>query len=209
MHPIHHRLLMITASLLLTGASARGDEEPAAEPLELTRLREQFQHRVDQEMVPWREKYRKELQKLEDRLIAERKLVEALAVKKEREASAPLSTEPAAAAATATGNSKVPGSANEAREMLAGTVWLVYPKDDRKMQSPEDIYHFLDGNTALVFSTKRSFQWSAQSATDASIAFLAGNIEMKFNFAKSEGVLGYQGKEFAMVLAGRPADTRK
>lgn len=42
-------------------------------------------------MIPWREKYRMELQKLKDSLIQERKLVEKLPVKKERDPSAPIS----------------------------------------------------------------------------------------------------------------------
>ena len=52
MNAIRPRILMLVAGLLLSGASARGDEEPAAEPLELTRLRQQFQHRLDQELEP-------------------------------------------------------------------------------------------------------------------------------------------------------------
>jgi hypothetical protein len=204
MHPIRHRLLIFTASLVLTGSSVRG-EEPTAEPLELTRLREQFQHRVDQEMAPWREKYRKELQKLEDRMIAERKLVEALAVKKEREASAPLSTEPAAA----TGPSKVPGSVSEAREMMAGTVWLVYLKEDRKRETPVDVYQFLDEGAVFVFSQKRTFKWSLQSANEMAIEFLAGKIEAKLDFEKLSAASSYLSTEYVMVHAGRPATSSK
>ena len=205
MNAIRPRILMLVAGLLLSGAGARGDEEPAAEPLELTRLRQQFQHRLDQELAPWREKYRKELQKLEDRMIAERKLVEALAVKKEREASAPLSTEPAAAA----GSSRVPGSVSEARETLAGTVWLVYLKEDRKREAPVDIYHFLTEDSAFVFSQKRTFQWSLNAENEVTIPFVAGNIEMKLDFSKNQGDSKYQTTEHVIVLAGRPATSRK
>lgn len=60
-------------------------QEETAEPIELTRLREQFSNRIEQEMKPWRDRYAQELQKLEDRLIKDRKLTEALAVKKEKE----------------------------------------------------------------------------------------------------------------------------
>jgi hypothetical protein len=205
MNAIRPRILMLVAGLLLSGASARGDEEPAAEPLELTRLRQQFQHRLDQELEPWREKYRKELQKLEDRMIAERKLVEALAVKKEREANAPLSTEPAAA----TGSSKVPGSEDETRDMLIGTVWLVYQKDDRKRAAPVDVFHFLDAGNVYVFSRKNSFKWSAQTKADVYLQFPEGKFDINIDFQKMEGSSKFLGIDYVIVNPGSSNASRK
>jgi hypothetical protein len=205
MNAIRPRILMLVAGLLLSGAGARGDEEPAAEPLELTRLRQQFQHRLDQELAPWREKYRKELQKLEDRMIAERKLVEALAVKKEREASAPLSTEPEAAGAP----SKVPNSMTDAHELLVGSVWLVYRKDDKSRGNLIDTYQFLDKEKVLLLSTKRTFPWSLLSTSEVSVQSLAGTIDMEFNFSKWTSEARYQGVDYIMIFAGRPASMPK
>jgi hypothetical protein len=204
MNRLRHRILLVSAGIMLAGPSARA-EDPPAEPLELTRLRQQFQHRVEQEMIPWREKYRKELQKLEDRLIGERKLVEALAVKKEREASAPLSSEPEAAAAP----SKVPGSVKEAREFLAGTVWLVYLADDKKRESPVDTYHFLNGESVYFLTHKRALKWSLRSATQAVIQLSGGEAELEFEFAKQLCSSKYLGAGYVMVLAGRPGPSRK
>ena len=74
------RIAIVTSMVAYSHA-----QEESSEPIELTRLREQFSNRIEQEMKPWRDRYAQELQKLEDRLIKERKLSEALAVKKEKE----------------------------------------------------------------------------------------------------------------------------
>lgn len=148
-------LFSAVALLLITGGPSRAEDAPEAGdvPIELIRLRQQFQSKVDQEMAPWREKYAKELQKLEDRLIQERKLKEALAVKAERENEEAISTKP-----TAGGKAlAVPGSVTEARKTLAGTVWLVYALEDKKRETLLDVYQFVDAENVMVFPRGKIF----------------------------------------------------
>lgn len=186
----------------MLGGFSRAQEE-TAEPLELTRLREQFQARVDQELIPWKDKYKKELQKLEDRLIQERRLKEALAVKTERDYNGGLSTQ--APVQTAAPGLATPDSTAEAKKTLTGTVWLVYAAEDKKRETLIDVYHFVDSSSVFVFSSKRNFSWSAKAVADFAIQFLAGDIKMTVDYAKASGAANYAGKDYTLVLAGRPS----
>lgn len=189
----------VLGAFLMLGVFARAQEE-TAEPLELTRLREQFQTRVDQEMIPWRDKYKKELQKLEDRLIQERRLKEALAVKTERDYGGGLSGKP-----LDNSSQKAPESLAEARKFLTGTVWLVYAAEDKKRETLLDVYHFVDSSNVFVFSSKRNFSWSAKTVTESAIQFLAGDIKMTADYAKASGISTYADRGYTLVLAGRPS----
>ena len=185
---------MMIVSLLSTPCLAQNE---AAEPIELTRLREQFSNRIEQEMKPWRDRYAQELQKLEDRLIKERKLTEALAVKKEKEnyLTADLSKKAEKA--------DVPTTAEKAKEAMIGTVWLVYAAEDKKRENLLDTYHFVDGKNVYVLSSKRLFPWSAKSAEQVAIEFLAGNIVMEVYFDESNSTSSYQEKNYKLFLAGK------
>lgn len=185
----------------MLGACAQAEEE-TVEPLELTRLREQFQTRVDQEMIPWRDKYKKELQKLEDRLVQERRLQEALAVKTERDYSGGLSSN--GPGQTVAPSLPTPDTVAEAKKILTGTVWLVYAAEDKKHETLLDTYHFTDSNKVFVLTSKRPFDWALKSAAEVNIQFLAGDIKMDFNYTKATASSSYAGKEYALVLAGRP-----
>ena len=193
------------ALLLTTTGPSRAEDTPEAGevPIELIRLRQQFQSKVDQEMAPWREKYSKELQKLEDRLIQERKLKEALAVKAERENEEAISTKPATGATVA--GLKAPESPAEAKKVLTGTVWLVYAAEDKKRETLLDVYHFVDSSSVFVFSSKRNFSWSAKTVTEFAIKFLAGDIKMTADYAKATGISTYADRGYTLVLAGRPS----
>ncbi len=160
------------------------------------RLREQFSNRIQQEMKPWRDRYAQELQKLEDRLIKERKLVEALAVKKEKEnyMTADLSKKPDKPA--------IPATAEKAVEAMIGSVWLVYAAEDKKRENLIDTYHFVDAKNVFVLSSKRTFSWSAKSADEILIQFLAGNIILDVYFKDAAADSIYQEKSFKMVLIG-------
>jgi hypothetical protein len=195
--------LSAVALLLITGPSLAEDAPVGSDvPIELIRLRQQFQSKVDQEMAPWREKYAKELQKLEDRLIQERKLKEALAVKAERENEEAISTKPATGAAGI--GQKVPESPTDAKKALAGTVWLVYAVEDEKHETLMDVYHFVDSNSVLVFTARKSFPWSLKSPTEPVIQFQSGDIRISVNYQKSTAVANLSGKEYNLLLAGRP-----
>lgn len=191
----------VFGALLILGGLSHAQEE-AAEPLELTRLREQFQTRVDQELIPWRDKYKKELQKLEDRMVQERRLKEALVVKSEREANGGLSSKPPTAAAAP--SLATPESAAEARKALTGSVWLVYAAEDKKRETLLDVYHFLDSNNVFVLSSKGPFAWSAKSPTEVAIKLAAGDIKMTVDYAKATSASNYLGKDYVLVLAGKP-----
>ncbi len=192
----------VLGALLMLGELSHAQEE-TAEPLELTRLREQFQTRIDQEMIPWRDKYKKELQKLEDRLVQERRLKEALTVKSEREANGGLSSKPPAQAGASSGL-PVPDSTAEARKTLTGTVWLVYAAEDKKRETLLDVYHFVDSNNAFVLSSKGPFAWSAKAPSEVAIKLAAGEIKITVDYAKATSVSSYLGKDYLLVLAGRP-----
>jgi hypothetical protein len=195
--------LSAVALLLITGPSLAEDAPVGSDvPIELIRLRQQFQSKVDQEMAPWREKYAKELQKLEDRLIQERKLKEALAVKAERENEEAISTKPATGAAGIA--QKVPESPADAKKVLAGTVWLVYAVEDKKHETLMDVYHFVDSNSVSVFTAKKAFSWALKSPTELVIQFPIGDIRINVNFSKSTASAACAGKEYNLILAGRP-----
>lgn len=172
-------------------------QEESAEPIELTRLREQFSNRIEQEMKPWRDRYAQELQKLEDRLIKERKLTEALAVKKEKEnyLTADLTKKPEKAV--------VPATLEKAREAMIGSVWLVYAAEDKKRENLLDTYHFVDGKNVYVLTSKRVFPWSAKSKEQIAIEFLAGNIMMDVYFDDQSADSNYQDKLYKLYLVGK------
>jgi hypothetical protein len=187
----------LLAALFALGEFSQAQEE-ATEPLELTRLREQFQARVDQEMIPWRDKYKKELQKLEDRLIQERRLSEALAVKKERDYNSGLSGNRSVAGPAM----KAPDSVADAKKALAGTVWLIYAADDKKREKLLDVYHFADADSGLAVSTKQSFEWSLKSASQVSLQFPAAEVKLTIDFPKSLAQATCNGKDFICIHVG-------
>jgi hypothetical protein len=182
------------ASLLFTPCLA---QEEAAEPIELTRLREQFSNRIEQEMKPWRDRYAQELQKLEDRLIKDRKLTEALAVKKEKDnyMQADLSKKPEKVA--------VPATAEKAKEAMIGSVWLVYDVADKKRENILDTYHFVDGKSVYVLTSKKLFTWSAKSHEQVVIEFAPSNIELDVYFDKNAAEMSFQSKNYVVLMVGK------
>jgi hypothetical protein len=192
---------IVVGTLLISGGWAPAQE--AEEPLVLTRLREQFQSKVDQEMIPWQEKYFKELQKLEDRLIAERKLSDALAVKKERESTTGLSTKPAAGNSDPVADS--PKTEAQLHKYLLDTVWLVYSIDDKKSENLIAVYHFNDSDNVALMSVKsEKLKWSCKSNKDILIAYPSGDIAFSFEPIKSTASVDHMGRKFTAILAGRP-----
>ena len=192
------------ALLLITGGPTRAEDAPVGGdvPIELIRLRQQFQSKVDQEMAPWQEKYSKELQKLEDRLINERRLSDALAVKKEREANTGLSSEPAEQNSPAMGDS--PKTAAQLQKYLLDTVWLVYSIDDKKSENLIAVYHFQDSdNVALMSAKAEKLKWSCKSNKDVSIPYPSGDITFNFDAMKSTASSEHVGKKYTAILVGR------
>lgn len=184
----------VLGTLLTFGGLAPGQEENP-EPLELTRLREQFQARIDQEMIPWREKYKKELQKLEDRLVQERRLKEALAVKTERDYNGGLSSKPPEAAL------KVPESTAELKKFLKDKVWLVYAAEDKGRETIVDVYRFVEDDKVYCVSGKKKFQFSVSSAKSISIAEPNGKINLEMDLGKGQANADHLGKKYQFVLA--------
>ena len=193
------------ALLLITGGPSLAEDAPLGGdvPIELIRLRQQFQSKVDQEMAPWQEKYSKELQKLEDRLINERRLSDALAVKKEREANTGLSSEPAEQNSPAMGDS--PKTAAQLQKYLLDTVWLVYSIDDKKSENLIAVYHFQDSdNVALMSAKAEKLKCSCKSNKDILIDYPSGDIAFSFEPIKSTASVDHMGRKFTAILAGRP-----
>jgi|GEM_PF-2209560 len=197
--------LSAVALLLITGGPSRAEDAPEAGdvPIELIRLRQQFQSKIEQEMIPWQEKYKKELQKLEDRLIQERRLSDALAVKKERGSDTGLSSEPAEQNSPAMGDS--PKTVAELQKYLLNTVWLVYGADDKKRENLIAFYGFNDSDNVFIASTKmEKLQWDCKSSKDVVIPYPGGDISFSFDAVKSTASAEHMGKKFTAILAGRP-----
>ena len=193
------------ALLLITGGPSRAEDTPEAGevPIELIRLRQQFQTKVDQEVAPWREKYGKELQKLEDRLIQERRLNDAVAVKKEKESNTGLSSDPVDKKSSPMGDS--PKTAAQLQKYLLDTVWLVYSIDDKKSENLIAVYHFHDSDNVAVMSVKsEKLKWSCKSNKDVLIPFPSGDISFSFDLVKSVASVEHMGKKFTAILVGRP-----
>jgi hypothetical protein len=195
----------VVAMLLITGGPSLAEDAPVGSdvPIELIRLRQQFQSKVDQEMAPWQEKYSKELQKLEDRLINERRLSDALAVKKERESNTGLSSEPAEVASTTI--SGPPKTAAELEKYLLDTVWMVYAAEDKKSENLIAVYHFYDSVSVVNFSAKpEKLKWSCKSNKDVLISYPTGDITFSVEAMKSIANVDHLGRKYIAILAGRP-----
>jgi len=203
MNQSHPYASIALGTLLMLGAFAQAQEETTAEPLELTRLREQFQTRVDQEMIPWREKYKKELQKLEDRFIQERRLKEALVVKAEREANGGLSSRPADGGGSTIAD--LPKTPADLQKYLKDTVWMVYSADDKKHENLIAVYHFYDSDDVIIISTKtEKMKWACKSSKDILIPYPSGDISFGFDVANSTATAEHMGKKFTATFVGRP-----
>jgi hypothetical protein len=185
-------------------AQARA-QDLGPDPADLIKLRQQFQGRVDQELIPWRDKYMKKLQKLEDRFVQERKLAEALAVRNERAVVEPLSSNHKPEADKPASLK----SGAELRRFLKGTVWLVYASDDKKRENLLDVYQFVDSDQCYVLSAKVKSPWVAKSGTEVFINFGSGEIELLCDIPNSTAVIKHKGQTSICVLAGRPESVGK
>jgi len=197
----HTYVSTVLWALLMLGAFAQAQEETTAEPLELTRLREQFQTRVDQEMIPWRDKYKKELQKLEDRLVQERRLSEALAVKKERESNQALNTDNRGDQPVASVSVK---STAELKKFLKGKAWLVYASEDKSREKIIDVYRFINEDEVYCLTAGRNFKFVIASVNSISIAATAGEIALELDAVKGRASADQGGKKYQFLLANCP-----
>lgn len=194
--------LIVVGTVIFAGGGGFA-EETADAPIELIRLRQQFQTKVDQEVAPWREKYGKELQKLEDRLIQERRLNDAVAVKKEKESNTGLSSDPVDKKSSPMGDS--PKTSAQLQKYLLDTVWLVYSIDDKKSENLIAVYHFHDSDNVAVMSVKsEKLKWDCKSNKDVLIPYPSGDISFSFDLVKSVASVEHMGKKFVAILAGRP-----
>jgi len=184
---------LIVSSLISVGVG----QEEVDEPKELKLLREKFLTRVDLEMKPLRELYAKELQKLEDQLVRDRKLSEAVIVKNEKD------NYRKAAGPSAPAVAVIPDSVDKAKSAMKSSVWLVYAAEDKKREQLLDTYHFVDEKNVYVFSSKKSFPWSVSSAKKASIAFISGDISISMDFKTHTATSVYQDKKYTIYLAGK------
>lgn len=172
-------------------------QEEMTEPAELTKLRDQFRLKVDQEIKPWRERYGLELQKLEDIYIRDRKLNEALIVKNEKESYL---NDDSSKKSSLTSS---PDTAAKTSKMMTGSVWLVYAAEDKKRENLLDTYHFFDSENVFVLSSKKKFFWNTTSAKKAKITFMNGDITLAMDFKNHTGTSLYQEKKYTIYLAGK------
>lgn len=143
------------------------------EPVELLRLREQFQSRVEREIEPLRAVYRGELEKLEKRLIKENRLVDALTVKNERES---LNKEFAENGVPA--DAKRPKTSGELEKALADTTWSYIA--DMPNTGLDVRYVILLAGGKVIFGWNNAVgQWKATAANRVELAYPLGNGTMK------------------------------
>ncbi|WP_193210810.1 hypothetical protein [Luteolibacter marinus] len=176
-----------------------------AEPLELTRLRQQYEHRVEQQIEPLERTYVAELAKLEKRLAKGGRLEDALAVKKEREnrAAAGSSTFDAASRERIT-------TAEDLAGYLTNTTWefnLQRPNSDVDAR-----FVILLPNGKIIFAWGNGIgTWKAISKNTIEYDFPAqnggGRMKISSNLMKWEG--NWSGDQFprygSRVGAGKPS----
>jgi hypothetical protein len=128
---MNHRLLICLSCIAILPLQA----QETAEPTELTRLREQFHHQIERELEPLRAIYRKELEKLEQRMVRQDRLADALVIRKERQKVDPL----------VGGDPEVETekirTAEELEEYMSDSIWVALPSKGNRLEV-EFAYHF-------------------------------------------------------------------
>ncbi len=175
-------------------------EPESEEPVELARLKEQFQKKIDIEMKPWRDKYAQELQKLEDRLVRERKLIEALAVKKEKEnyMFAELESQP-----VKNDGIKDPATEQEAKKAIHESVWLVYSGEDDARDKLLDMYYFFDAKQVFLLSSKANFSWAVVSKSEVVINMPQGPLYLKIDMSNSSANAKLANQSYKLYYVGK------
>jgi hypothetical protein len=186
------------AMIFCTVLSAEPDSE---DPVELVLLKEQFKKKIDIEMKPWRDKYAQELQKLEDRLVKDRKLAEALVVKNEKEnyLTAELHVKQKEQVVI-----KNPTSEQALKDVLINSVWLVYSSDDKKSERLLDVYYFMDSKHIFLLNTKTQSIWKANSSSQAVIQMAKGEISLDISMSKATASAEYADQTYNLFYAGKP-----
>lgn len=144
---------MMIACFVVMAAHAQDADEPA----ELTRLREQFRLRVERELEPIRKIYRRELEKLQENMVRQDRLADALTVKNERAKQEPLKTPEQ----EEEGGGK-PGSAAELKDWLVGSTWLA--RENTSKTSAEKGMVYLGPEGQAIISGSPVGKWEATSA---------------------------------------------
>lgn len=194
----NHVTILCRIAIATSMVSTSYSQEVSAEPIELTRLREQFSNRIEQEMKPWRDRYAQELQKLEDRLIKERKLTEALAVKKEKENYLGVDL------TKKTEEVQAPDTVGEAQKEIIGSVWLLYGSDDKKRENLIDVYYFHNEKEVYLHSAKKRVAWVMKSKNEFALLLSSGELTAKVDFVDKTADTDYAGKSYIAYLSGKP-----
>ena len=187
------RCLPLSVAIVLSSALA-------AEPPELSKLREQFQNRVAKELEPWNVKYANELEKLEKSLAAEGRLEEAIEVRKEKD----LVREGLGDELGGKGKQN-PRTAEELAAAVEGTYWVVYSQEDKNRVVMMDVYQFRKGGIFVnLLHAKTPHVWKATSASKIKVQHSLGEFEVSVDLNSAEGEVGYsfQEQKNVLILAG-------
>jgi hypothetical protein len=196
-----NRLVAFSLLYAIIFCASISAEPESDEPVELARLKEQFKKKIDMEMKPWRDKYAQELQKLEDRLVKDRKLAEALVVKNEKDnyLTAELHVKQEEQAII-----KNPTSEQELKDVLVNSVWLVYSSDDKKRERLLDVYYFMDSKQIFLLNTKTQSNWKVNSSSEALIQMAKGEISLEISMSKATASAEYADQTYNLFYAGKP-----
>jgi hypothetical protein len=195
-----NRLVVFSLLYAIIFCASISAEPESDEPVELARLKEQFKKKIDIEMKPWRDKYAQELQKLEDRLVRERKLIEALAVKKEKENYMLAKFESQQVKDDAI---KDPVTEQEAKKAIQESVWLVYSADDDARDKMLDMYYFLDAKQVFLMSSKATCSWTVISKNEIVISMPQGPLSLKIDMSNSSANAKLANQSYKMFYVGK------
>lgn len=165
---------LIKVGILLTTLSqSLIAQEAAIKPLELERLHQQYETKAAALVLPLTDRYKIELQRLENNLIQQKRLEDALAVKKFREDM----NKPDEIAPQKPEEKPIVKSAAELTKLLYDTWWVAYHISDEKHLKPLDMYCFQKGDTLISFTgTSDPWPFTCNSAKEVQANLGGGRI---------------------------------
>ena len=169
------KIFHLTICLLLGTSGLQAEEKL---PIEFLRLQEQYQAKVKATTAPLREVYKQEIKKMQDRMVRENRLAEALALKNFLETlDGPQIEEEKPEEKVAA------KSPEELKSLLGNTWWVTYSIADEKREKPMDMLCFKKDGTLISFSgTTDPWPWICKSNKTSECNLGAGRIwEFSFN----------------------------
>ena len=189
------KIFHLTICLLLGTSGLQAEEKL---PIEFLRLQEQYQAKVKATTAPLREVYKQEIKKMQDRMVRENRLAEALALKNFLEIlDGPQVEEEKPEEKVAA------KSPEELKTILGNTWWVTYSIADEKRERPMDMLCFKKDGTLISFSgTTDPWPWTCKSNKMAQSNLGSGRV-LEFSFNGKIDEAEVQDGEVKNVLAVR------